>query len=335
MEGVEVSPANQMMMTKTLHIGLVGCGNWGKFILRDLKSLGCHVSVVVSSPESIKNAKQFGADVFIPRMDEMKNVDGIVVAVPSSFHSEIIDQLLDRPSTPIFTEKPMTCNTEDARRLVKKGGERIFVMDKWRYHPGIELLREIANKQELGDVLGMRLIQVGWGDPHPDVDVVWTLTSHCLSIALEVLGEIPKPIAAFGEYLNDHAVGIVGALGHNPWVVLEVSARSPEKRREFRLHCSRGVAFVPEGITDHVRVVHGTDPFESKTPVVEKWPVSTEMPLLRELKTFVEYLHGGPAPKSTAFEGLSIVEAIDQLRRLGGIRSLSEQTVSSQNYRVG
>src|SRR5580693_3506679 len=119
----------------TPHIGLVGCGNWGRYILRDLKGLGCRVTVVAVSPQTRQNA-EFAADHILDSVEEFgAGVDGFVVATPTSLHAETVTALL-RFRRPIFCEKPLANNLDAARLLVQTGGDRIFVMDKWRYHPG-------------------------------------------------------------------------------------------------------------------------------------------------------------------------------------------------------
>lgn len=114
------------------------------------------------------------------------------------------------------------------------------------------------------------------------------------------------------------ATGLVGLLGPDPWFVCEVSTRYPEYRREVRLHCRDGVAVLNDGYNDHLQITRYTDPNETK-PVIERLPISTELPLLRELRAFVEHLDGGPPPRSSAAEGAAIVAAIASLRELAGL----------------
>jgi predicted dehydrogenase len=184
-------------------------------------------------------------------------------------------------------------------------------MDKWRYHPGVELLGEIARSGELGEIVGLRTTRVGWGNPHDDVDIVWILAPHELSIALEILGSVPSPTSAVAVGLDGSAEGLIGLLGGQPWLALEVSARTLESRREVSLVCEHGVAVLTGGYSDHVLVATGPEP--------EKRSISTELPLLRELRAFVEHLAGGPPPRSSAREGAEIVRTIAELRTLAGL----------------
>jgi len=294
---------------------LVGCGRWGRNILRDLRTLGSEVAVADIDAEARRIAAAAGAHPVVSRLDELPDSNGIVIATPSSTHAAAVENALDR-GVPVFVEKPFTTNPFIARALAARAPDRIFVMDKWRYHPGIEELRRIAERRELGRPLGMHLTHVGWGSPHPDVDVVWILLPHCLAIVLEVFGVLPEANQAFCEQLNGELVGLAGVMGSEPWAKVEVSSRSPIKRREFRLDCENGVAWLDDGWADHIKMARGSHGIGSDAKDVEVRSVPSELPLFRELRAFLDHLNGGLPPRSSACEGALITERIAQLRDL-------------------
>ena len=87
----------------------------------------------------------------------------------------------------------------------------------------------------------------------------------------------------------------------------------PTKRREIRLHLLRGTAVLADGYDTHVEITR-TGP--DGAPLIEKRHVGEAMPLLRELEAFVGHLAGGPAPRSSAADGVLVVEVIARLRDL-------------------
>src|SRR5688572_19179180 len=99
-------------------LGLVGCGIWGRNILRDLKTLGHRVWVAEPSPEG--RAAALGlADGVVGSLEEFPKVHGLIVATPASTHAAIVSAGLAR-GVPILCEKPLTTDVNDARALVAR-----------------------------------------------------------------------------------------------------------------------------------------------------------------------------------------------------------------------
>ena len=117
-------------------------------------------------------------------------------------------------------------------------------------------------------------------------------------------------------------LGILGGepdgLGE-PWLIVDVSSRHPQHRREVRLHCRDGVAILNDGYSPGISVTRSENFRAGQTPGSELRPISQELPLLRELRAFVEHLQGGPPPRSSAAEGAQVVGAIADLRSLAGL----------------
>lgn len=303
-----------------MRVALAGCGRWGRLILRDLKSLGCWVVVAAASADSVANPRAAGADAVVATVDDLPPVDAAVVAVPTVLHGDVVLRLAAR-GCPVFCEKPLTADVASARRIVAEAGDRVFVMDKWRYHPGVHALRDLCQGGELGPILGIRTLRVQWGSPHDDVDAAWILLPHDLSIALEILGYLPAPMHATVESDSGGLVAMSAWLAGPAWLHCEVGIRSPEHRRNVEVRCRDGTAVLGDGYDRHVSVLR-TDAQARRgaAPARELRAFGEAMPLFLELEAFVAYVGGnGPAPKSTATEGLRVVEAIAELHRLAGV----------------
>jgi predicted dehydrogenase len=303
-----------------LHIGLVGCGRWGRLILRDLKSLGCRVSAADPSDAGKQFARECGAEP-VGSIEELpRSIDGAIVATPTVLHADSIDRLLPR-GIPIFTEKALTADPVEARRLAAAAPDRIFVMDKWRYHPGIERLGAIAKSEELGPVRNLSTTRHSWGTVFDDIDAVRLLVPHDLSIVLEILGFIPDPVSAAAHEEDGEPLQVSAILGKLPWVSLSVSARHPRNQRAVTLSCAGGTAMLEDGYASEIvikRVVSGKP---SAADPLEKCAVADEMPLLRELRAFLGHLRGGPPPRSSVAEGARTVEVLDRICALAGLRA--------------
>jgi predicted dehydrogenase len=287
-------------------VGLVGCGRWGGLILRDLVTLGCEIPVVARSEASRERAREGGAKTIVADIASLEAVDGVVVATPTITHADVVEEILEL-GVPVFVEKPLTADVASARRLAAAAPDRLFVMDKWRYHPGVRELARIARSGELGPVVGIHSRRVALGHKHKDVNTVWIHAPHDLVIALEILGQVPEPRHAVPELVDGELAGLTAILGESPWVVIEVSALAPGHRRELRLVCEQGVAQLDGGYAENVVIARAG---KIEEEAVERRAVAGELPLLAELRAFVEHLQGGTPPKSSAADGVVIVESV-------------------------
>jgi predicted dehydrogenase len=306
-------------------IGLFGFGRWGKLIFRDLRVLGAEVRVIVPSEESRRAALAAGAIsaqadcTSREEREALADVDGYVVAAPTVLHADILFKLV-ATGKPVFVEKPFATNTEACRKLVDVAGERIFVMDKWRYHPGIEKLAELVRSGALGEIVALRGFRLGWDNPHCDVDAIWILLPHDLSIVQHIIGRLPAPKLAMSLGANGLGNDLLAMLQDDDSslkVTIEISANHPVSRRAVTVIGTRGSAQLGDSYDDSVVFAAGVPNGAVGKP--ELIPVGVQMPLLAELRAFLAHLAGGPPPLSPARDGLQVVEHIIALRKLAGL----------------
>lgn len=304
----------------TIDIGLVGCGRWGRLILRDLVALGARVHVAAPAEETRRLALAQGATSAVESTEALPAaVAGFVVATPTATHAAVAEGLIPT-GRPIFVEKPLTNDVEAARRIVAVAGERVFVMDKWRYHPGVEAIAAMARAGELGPLLSINTYRLGWGQVHFDVEAVWTLMPHDLSIALEILGRLPHPFAAWAPVPGRGACDLIGLLADaegGPRVTVQISSSHPLNRRSVVVVGERMAVQLGDSYDDKIAIMEGRPDMTGAT--AREHPVGRAMPLQRELAAFLAHLGGGPPPRSSAAEGLLVVERIAALCRLAGL----------------
>ncbi|MGH6881523.1 MAG: Gfo/Idh/MocA family protein, partial [Hypericibacter sp.] len=192
-----------------LEIGLVGCGRWGRHILRDLQALGAIVTVADPDPAARAHAQAQGAAAVADLGELPPDLAGYVIASPAGRHASAIETLLER-DRPIFVEKPFTTDSASALRLAAAGRGHLFVMEKWLWHPAVRFLAALARRKDLGPVELLACARLQPDLPIRDVDAVWTLLPHDLSIAREILGTLPEPRLARAERRDGMLVGLVG-----------------------------------------------------------------------------------------------------------------------------
>lgn len=295
-------------------IALIGCGRWGRLILRDLVALGCHVHVVARSEWSRANARQFGSATVFGTVEELPAVDAAVIATSTSSHFSAIHKLLPR-SIPIFVEKPMVSSLQQAETL-QPYADLLFVMDKWRYHPGILELARLAQSGALGEVQSISCTRWGWRSHPLDVSAIWHLVPHDLAIILEILGFLPEPRFARVEYHGDILSGGVVLLGDQPWGEIRFSERREQHYREVRVHGAAALAILSDSYSPAIQLFRISSTPSEKPPAAEVLPLSDDMPLLAELTAFLAYLNGGPVPKSNFADSLTIINTLEKIHEL-------------------
>lgn len=297
-----------------MQIGLIGCGRWGRNILRDLLSLGCDIHVAEHREENRNQATAMGAASVSESFERLPNtVQGYVVAVQTDRHFEML-QALAETGKPVFVEKPMVPDLVQAKKIQELMGDRVFVMHKWRYHPGIQRLAELRAQNTFGAIKRLSCTRLQWKQPHTDVDAFWILVPHDLSIAAHIVGALPETVAVQADIRGDDIHAMTVLMGRNPAVQIEMSALYHETRRGVVAHFDEAIVTLPDPLSNVLEVRRVSKQGEL-TDEVETLPISTEYPLLRELRAFIEYLQGGDKPNSSVDFEINMMERLDELRQ--------------------
>ncbi len=228
------------------------------------------------------------------------------MATPTLAHASSIESLAPR-RIPIFCEKPLTADADSARRLADALDGRLWPMEKWRWHPAIETIAAIARGGELGPLRALRTRRLQPSISGYDVDPVWVLAPHELSIAAEILGDLPAIVEAEAAFDEEWVVGLSARAGGGVAFSFEVSARAPIREREVELVCREG------------RVVWRSDDEHAIRVAGRPRGVDPEPPLRRELRAILAFLGGGPPPKGNARHGAALVAVLENARRIAGI----------------
>lgn len=300
-------------------IGLVGCGRWGRNILRDLVSLGARVAVVTLDDATRADALALGAAGWHPDLAALPPQDGYLVATPTVTHEAVVTALLPL-GRPIFCEKPLADSLAAARRIAAQRPAALFVMHKWRYHPGVVALRALLTEGRLGRPLALQIRQLGWGNPHQDVDAATILLPHALSMTLHLLGSIPPLREATPLLPERRDGGLMVRLGARdgapPRVLLEYSILEPVQRRSVVLIGSAATAELGGSYDDALSLRHGAP---GETASEERLELSKELPLKAEVAAFLDHLVGGVPPLSPLADELLIAERLEEIREAAGL----------------
>ena len=188
-----------------MRVGLVGCGYWGSKHLRVFNELpNCEVTALCE-PSADNIGKQPKA--FLPALvtaDYQKflsaNIDVVVIATPARTHHQLALQALGKDKH-VLIEKPFTTSTTEAVELITLAEERgltLAVGHTYVYHPAVRFLRELVQSGQLGPLHYIHTARLNFGTLQPDVDVLWDLAPHDLSMLLHILQQEPLVAGARG-----------------------------------------------------------------------------------------------------------------------------------------
>lgn len=299
------------------HVGLIGCGRWGRLIARDLQSLGAIVHIAEPAPSD--DARSLAGPRLTSSVDGLpSDLDAYFVATPASTHAEVLMAVLEHGSASVYVEKPFVTDTADARKLHDAHADRLRVLHTWRHHPGVHAIDELVRSGTIGEPTVLHTDRCNWTSPRTDVDALWTLVPHDLSIALQLFGAVPFVEAATLEFGTAGSVvggHLLASIDGGPKVTTRFSTRSIQKERTIRVHGDDGVVEFGGDHTTELVVARGHEPH----PKIETHPFSAESAMIRQLRACLRHATASgrsEPPGSSTAESCRIVEAVERIRSL-------------------
>lgn len=186
-------------------VGVVGCGYWGSKHVRVLQSLdGVDSVVVVDADENRLAALRRSVPIarqFMTVEEALPYVDALVVATPPSSHVEIAMQAL-RAGKHVLVEKPLATTAEGACWLIeaaKESGTVLMVGHTFEYNSAVWKMRELISGGTLGRLYYIDSARLNLGLYQGDVNVIFDLAPHDVSIVNHLLGDQPSTVEAWAS----------------------------------------------------------------------------------------------------------------------------------------
>ena len=196
---------------ETVRFGVIGYGYWGPNVVRNLHSLeGSQiVSICDKSTGALKRAKQLypGVEMTKESADilDSPEVDAVAIVTPVWTHYELAKKALENGKH-VFVEKPLTSSVEQAEELIEIAERKnlsIMVDHTFLFTGAVRKIRQLIDDGTLGDLYYYDSTRVNLGLFQHDINVVWDLAPHDLSIMDHVIRARPEAIVATGEcHLN-------------------------------------------------------------------------------------------------------------------------------------
>ena len=321
-----------------LRVAVIGAGYWGPNLIRNLNEAPGAEPVAVAdlSQERLDGIhKRFPAVRLTTDHNTLfddKDIDAVAIATPVSTHRPLVEQAL-AAGKHVFVEKPLAATSADAEAMVRaaeKAGRTLMVGHTFVYNPAVVAVRNLIEKGELGRVNYVDSQRVNLGLHQFDINVLWDLGPHDVSISLYWLAEEPEWVQCIGAcYVQPDIEDVVfltmgfpsGALAH-----AHLSWLAPSKLRTMTVIGSKKMA-VYDDVHPQERVkvydfgVESLDGEELRRSYRAGDIHSPRVPITEALQLemlhFIDCVRTGKKPRSDGEAGLRVVRVLE-----AGMRSL-------------
>jgi predicted dehydrogenase len=202
---------NTDVSKEALRVGVIGYGYWGPNIVRNFhgQERSRVVSVCDKNPNSLRRAHQAHPHIHLTtdcqELLTAPDVDVVAVVTPVWTHFELAKAALENGKH-VFVEKPFTCATTQAEELIElaeRKNLKIMVDHTFLFTGAVKRIRQLIDDGTMGDLYYYDSTRVNLGLFQHDVNVIWDLAPHDLSIMDYLIKEKPEAMVATGErHLN-------------------------------------------------------------------------------------------------------------------------------------
>jgi len=321
----------------SITIGVVGYGYWGSKHARVMSSLpDVDLHVIDADPIRRGHAHDAfpNATVHADLDSAVDALDGVVIATPAATHHPLGRRTLDA-GVHTLVEKPLALNTADCRDLIDAAdasGVTLMVGHTFEFNAGVRKVRHLIESGELGDILYVDTARLNLGLYQSDVNVIWDLGPHDVSILNFLLRSVPSTVTATaGTHRSGrHADVATLQLGYDDLDItayVRLSWLDPVKVRRVSVVGSRKMVVNNDTAAERIRLYDAgveaagpsdrfqDPPFEYRYGDIVSLHVPFEEPLLAEDRHFVDCVRFGKLPDTDGHSGLAVVRVLEAAER--------------------
>ena len=323
---------------------MIGAGYWGPNIVRNLHDAPGAEAVAVAdlAPERLDAIRKRFPAVRVTTdyrdLIDDASIDAICVVTPVGTHRKLAEEAF-AAGKHVFVEKPLAHTVSDAEAIVRAGeraGRTLMVGHTFVYNPAVVAVKEILDSDGIGRVHYLDSQRVNLGLHQFDINVLWDLGPHDVSIALYWLDEEPEWVQCSGACFVQQGIEDVvflmigfpsGAIAH-----AHLSWLAPSKlRTTIVIGSKKMVVYDDNQAVEKVKVYdQGVDRLESdelrrsyRAGDIHSPRVPMTEALQVEMRHFIECVRDGRKPRSDGEAGLQVVRVLElamRSLRSGGAR---------------
>lgn len=329
-----------MEMMTPVRVGVIGCGYWGPKLIRNFSSLpGAQLTAVADlDPKRLAQMAQLYPGIRTTQdSDELlaMDLDAAVIATPLRTHFKLGRAAL-LAGKHVLIEKPLAASREEANRLVALADQfkrTLMVGHTFLYNPAVEAIKRLIDGGELGEIYYFRSTRANLGLFQTDMNVIWDLAPHDLSILNYLLQAEPLSLSAHGEYYVQKGIedvayvflrypGGVTAQIHLSWL-------DPCKIRRITIVGSRKMLVYDDvNTSEHIRIYDkGVEPPPDATETFGEFQLAyrngdvviphipLDEPLKVECQHFIHCIRTGEPSRSDGLNGLQVVKILEAAQK--------------------
>ena len=343
-------------MSKTISVGVVGCGYWGPNLMRNFRSLpDCRLKTMCDlNKDRLKHLKTLYPEVEssadFDAVVKDPELDAIAIATAVRFHYKMAkDSLLAGKHT--FIEKPMASSSAECEELIQlaaKNGLTLMVGHTFLYSPAVRKVKEVISRGEIGELRYISSRRLNLGLFQKDINVAWDLAPHDISIVLYILEESPTSVNCRGHaHMSRGGVEDVTTMclmfKKGKFVTIQNSWLDPRKVREMTFVGTKRMI-----VYDDVEPLEKIKIYDARVEVPPHYDtfaefqyayhygdiyipyIKQEEPLKSECQHFLDCIRSGATPISSGKQGLQLVRILEaaslSLQNGGAATDLSGDT---------
>ena len=307
-----------------MKIAVIGAGNWGINLVRNLRDLNVLSHVVETSPELRERARTEAPSAemvedYTSLLDS--DIDAVAIATPVPTHFQIAESFL-KEGKDVFVEKPITFSSEEARNLTDLASveKRVLMVGHLLlYQPAIRFIKSYLDEEKLGKIYHLHQTRMKLGRARSVENVAWSFGVHDIAVLLHLVGGAPVTVVASGHcglqsnieddiYIHLEFDGGVKAHLHSSWLW-------PENKRGLTVVGERGMLVYDETggtVTLHRKTINTElQNCDEGSEVV--FETGDAQPLRTELQHFMECIETRATPISDGRNGLEVILVLERV----------------------
>jgi UDP-2-acetamido-3-amino-2,3-dideoxy-glucuronate N-acetyltransferase len=317
------------MTARSRNIAVVGCGAWGKNLVRNFDSLGALKTVCDTDESRLATLSDNHPGIEITSdyasVCDDSEIEAVAIAAPAAAHGEIARQAL-AAGKDVFVEKPLCLSATVGQELTRLARERkriLMVGHLLWYHPAVLALKELIDRGELGRIRYIYSNRLNLGKLRREENVLWSFAPHDISVILGLTGELPESVQAQGgnflhRNIADTTVTLLrfasGVQAH-----IFVSWLHPFKEQKLVVVGDRKMAVFNDTVEWEQKLVlysHSVE-WQVDVPVAHKAPaenvtLTAAEPLRSECEHFIQCIAQRRTPRTDGEEGLRVLTVLNQ-----------------------